>query len=73
MTFCSTPQVPKLEMVSFYMEAIGKGTLLLSCIHLVYLMSSTVHDMENLTFSADYRAGNLHIAAQPSTYVRADN
>ena len=33
----------------------------------------TVHDTENLTFSADYRADNLQVAAQPSTYVHADN
>ena len=33
----------------------------------------TVHDMENLTFSADYRAGDPQIAAQPSAYVRTDN
>ena len=33
----------------------------------------TVHDTEKLTFSADYRADNLQVAAQPSTYVHVDN
>ena len=33
----------------------------------------TVHDTENLTFSADYRAGDPHIATQPSAYVHTDN
>ena len=37
------------------------------------ILVSTVHDTENLTFSADDRADNPHIAAQPSSYVRADN
>ena len=33
----------------------------------------SVHDTENLTFSADYRVGDLEIAAQPSAYVCTDN
>ena len=37
------------------------------------LRRCTVHDTENLTFSADYRTGNLHIAVQPSAYVCTDN
>ena len=36
------------------------------------IWATTVHDTENLTFSADYRAGNPHIAARPSAYVRTD-
>ena len=48
-------------------------TLLQSPMALMSVLCITVHDTENLTFSADYRAGNPHIAAQPSAYVRMDN
>ena len=37
------------------------------------MTNDMVHDTENLTFSADDRADNPHIAARPSVYVRADN
>ena len=36
-------------------------------------LGGTVHDTENLTCSADYRAGNPHIAVQPSAYVCTEN
>ena len=39
------------------------------CIFYAY----TVHDTENLTFSADNREDNPHIAVRLSTYVHADN
>ena len=38
-----------------------------------YKLAHTVHDTENLTFSADDRTDNPHIAARPSVYVCADN
>ena len=38
---------------------------------LVYV--HTVHDTEKLTFTADDRTENPHIAAQPSAYSHADN
>ena len=40
---------------------------------LLFIYIDTVHDTENLTFSADDRADNPHIVTRPSAYVRADN
>ena len=34
------------------------------------LVRCTVHDMENLTFSASYHTGNPHRTTWPSVYVR---
>ena len=50
-----------------------KALLCFFSIAIAYLFEDTVHDRASLTFSADYRVGNPHIAAQPSVYVSTDN